>query len=236
MKAADATAKVIMALGKNNPELSGTGDEATRSSKVQACTNRLTDVLRAAEEEAAYSLRLHQYRRRAGENGHAEATRLGDARRSIERYALDVYDVDFDFLWPRLLLTLDDKDPLALGITSTSAAIDFAVLSTFLSATIPLFWLPTLFCISTDFLPFLAIGISGPLLVWLFHRMAFEAQLAFAEVAKTAIDARRFAVFKLLRQDVPSTRSAERALWRQIARADNDVRDSDLVYTPEPHS
>jgi hypothetical protein len=60
--------------------------------------------------------------------------------------------------------------------------------------------------------------------------LAFEGQLAFADVIKTAIDQHRFLVLKTLRQPEPQSRADERRLWQQIKEAEADYRTTNLLY------
>jgi hypothetical protein len=71
---------------------------------------------------------------------------------------------------------------------------------------------------------------ASPLLLQFFFRLAFESQLAFANVVSTAIDSGRFAVFGMLRVQEPSSRSEERALWGRIAG------NGELLYAPQEAS
>ena len=71
---------------------------------------------------------------------------------------------------------------------------------------------------------------SLPSAAAVFFQLAFESQLAFADVVSTAIDNARFLVFRMLRMPEPSSRSEERALWDRIAS------DSELLYAPQETS
>jgi hypothetical protein len=76
---------------------------------------------------------------------------------------------------------------------------------------------------------FLVIGGTAPVLLHFFYRLAFEAQLALADVIKTTIDRHRFLVLQMLRQPIPGSRDEERRLW---ARIENAEQNSALAYLP----
>jgi hypothetical protein len=40
---------------------------------------------------------------------------MADARRSTERYSFNVYQADFDYIWPRLQLVLPDQGSQRTG-------------------------------------------------------------------------------------------------------------------------
>ena len=103
-----------------------------------------------------------------------------------------------------------------------------------LAASIPAVWLPTLLAHEGPAWLFLVIGAATPLVLSFFYNLAFEGQLALGDVVKTAIDKSRFLVLKMLRLPEPATRSEERALWRQIANAEDDGRTTDLIYLKTP--
>jgi hypothetical protein len=146
-----------------------------------------------------------------------------------------VYGVSFDFLWPRLLVAIRAEkadDPMLSAIEAARSQLDFAVLSVFLAASIPALWLPVILCRGGSALVFLVIGAATPPVLAFFFRLVFEAQLAFGEIVKTAIDRSRFLVLKMLRQPEPLSRGEERHLWVRIARAEEDGRMADLIYLP----
>ena len=80
---------------------------------------------------------------------------------------------------------------------------------------------------------FLLVGCAAPVLIGFFNNLTFESQLAFGEVAKTAIDSKRLEVLKLLRLPVPVSRSSERELWNRLRETDENAALADLVYAPE---
>jgi hypothetical protein len=201
---------------------------------TDAAASELEGVLREAVSLAKYRHQIVKKRYRVFDAAEFPwATALGDARFIAEAYPLDVYDVEFDYLWPRLLMAIraaKSDDPTLEAIENARTNIDFAVISFFLAMTIPLVWLPVLWFRggpSSAWL-FLVIGATAPLMLQFFFRLAFESQLAFIEVAATAIDGARFAVFGMLRLDEPRSRGEERALWKRIRQG------GELLYVPRP--
>jgi hypothetical protein len=234
---------VLAALAVNNPKQdalppAATADDKTRSARTNAAAEQFEGLLVDMANEALYRYQIIQTRIRvAGALENPRATLIGDARLVVESYARGVYQVDFDFLWPRLLVAMKaDKadDPVLEAIETARAQVDFAVLSLVLAASIPAVWLPTLLAHEGPAWLFLVIGAATPLVLSFFYNLAFEGQLALGDVVKTAIDKSRFLVLKMLRLPEPATRSEERALWRQIANAEDDGRTTDLIYLKTP--
>jgi hypothetical protein len=241
--AENAHTAVLAALAVNNPKQdalppAATADDKTRSARTNAAAEQFEGLLVDMANEALYRYQIIQTRIRvAGALENPRATLIGDARLVVESYARGVYQVDFDFLWPRLLVAMKaDKadDPVLEAIETARAQVDFAVLSLILAASIPAVWLPTLLAHEGPAWLFLVIGAATPLVLSFFYNLAFEGQLALGDVVKTAIDKSRFLVLKMLRLPEPATRSEERALWRQIANAEDDGRTTDLIYLKTP--
>jgi hypothetical protein len=235
---------VVTMLKANNPDVAAlrklragspiSEDEIKIATDTDAVSSDLVDLISRASRETEYRYQIISTRYRiVGALDNPRATLIGDARRVTERYAWDVYQVDFNFLWPRLLLAIKAEkvdDAILDTVESARSTVDFAVMSLVLAASIPLVWLPILLVRGTNPWLFFAIGISTPPLLGFLYQLVFEGQLAFGEVVKTAIDRYRFLVFKMLHLSLPLSRSEERRLWTLIAKAEEDGRTADLAY------
>ncbi len=246
-KTAEAT--VIAALARNNPNpeamknLCATPpaipvEEIDLAIETDKVSSDLETLLIRAVAQADYRYQILRTRYRVfGALDIPRATLIGDARLAVERYAYDVYQVDFDFLWSRLLVAMKAEkadDALLEAIDTARASVDFAVLSLALATSIPAVWLPVICFHYGPAWLFLAIGVATPVVLNFFYRLVFEGQLAFGRVVKTTIDRHRFLVLKMMRQAEPQSRAEERSLWRRIAQAEADGRSTDLVYVAPP--
>jgi hypothetical protein len=240
---------VIAALQANNPDpvALATARGAAISPldrRIAEATNQVADDLEEqineTTREAIYRHQVLRERNRlVGALDAPRATQIGDARFVAESYAKSVYGVNFDFLWPRLLVAIRDQksdDPMLSTIEAARAQVDFAVLSVFLTATVPVVWGPIILARGGPAWLFLAIGAATPLALSFFYNLAFEAQLAFGDIAQTAIDRSRFLVLRMLRQSDPPSRGQERQLWARIASADADGQSTELLYVAAPAS
>jgi hypothetical protein len=241
--AAEAAQTAILAcLAKNNADgaalktlnVKATAAEVELANKTAKLGGDFQALLAETTQEAAYRHELFRSRNRLLRAAdHLSATRIGDARFVVERYAQDVYSVDFDFLWPRLLVAIkasNASDPILESIEAARTRIDFAVTALFLAATIPLIWLPTLVALHGSPRLFVLIGVASPVVIRFLYELILEGQLAFGDIAVTAIDRSRFLVIDMLRLVPPQTRTEERALWQSVRNAEQDGRINDLIY------
>jgi hypothetical protein len=235
--AEDALNAVKAALAANSPDARSVPlVDRTTAKGTNDVADRFEGLIRDAIREARYRRQILDSRIRVADAlEDPRATIVGDARLVVERYANDVFQVDFNFLWPRLLAAMKAErsdDPMLEIIETSRSRVDFAILSLVLAASIPAIWLPLLLWWGGPAWLFLAIGAATPLVLGFFYELIFEGQLAFGDVVKTSIDKSRFLVLKMLRQPEPLSRGEERLLWRRIAGAEEDGRTTDLVYIP----
>jgi hypothetical protein len=242
---------VIDALRANNPDPDALATARGAAFAVSPLDRRIAEVtnqiaddleehINETTREAIYRHQVLRDRNRlVGALDAPRATQIGDARFVAESYAKSVYGVNFDFLWPRLLVAMRDQksdDPMLSTIDAARAQVDFAVLSMFLTVTVPVVWGPIILARGGPAWLFLAIGAVTPLALSFFYELAFEVQLAFGDIAQTAIDRSRFLVLRMLRQSDPPSRGEERRLWVRIASADADGRSTELLYVAAPAS
>jgi hypothetical protein len=234
VKSAEAAILSLLRANSPHPEKVPPADRERAIQTNQACES-FKDLLSKAATEAEYRLEIIQKRNRVlGALDNPMATMIGDARSVTQGYSLKTYGVDFDFLWPRLLAAIKAvnlKDPILDAIESSSAAVDFAVMSLMLAASL-LLWLIVILCQGGPVWAFLVLGAAIPFVFGFFHTLVFEGQLAFGEVIKTAIDQHRFLVLNMLRQPEPKSRSEELRLWARIRATEQNGRTSDVVYVP----
>jgi hypothetical protein len=232
-----AQSDLVAALRANSSSIMPPAQGADLSRRLRQVDNRFRDLLLLARNEAKYEFQIEQNRLRVSRALDVpRATLLGDARYAVESYAKDVYNVDFDFLWPRLLIMLraEAKDDAFLAaVDAARDRVDFGALCLLLVFTVPLVWLPAVFVKSGPIWLIPALGGTMPLALATFYQMVVEGQLAFGEAIKTTIDRHRFLVFKMLHQGTPATRAEERSRWRRVQQAEEDGRISDLVYAPD---
>ena len=159
-----------------------------------------------------------------------EATRLGDARRTLERYSSEAYGADLDWLWPRLEHSMPADSAAAGRLEASKAQLDFAVLLIALIQTVPLAWLPVLLLFVDSPAVAVLIAWAWPLVSAGLYEAVVRAQIAFGSVVETTIDRHRFALLDSLHQPRPETLAAERELWRRLGRITTRGHGVNLVY------
>jgi len=164
-----------------------------------------------------------------------QPTEIGNARILSERYSWNAYGVKFEFIWPRVQMVIPENDPSAQRIEAARSLADFAVLTLVLSVLLMAIWLPLLALRGKSTVPFLALGIGGPLFVRFIYQLVVESQISLGEVARGVIDKFRFDVLKLLHIKPPATLSAEREIWAALsAVASGEVQTADIVWDQSP--
>jgi hypothetical protein len=243
-KAGAAIDAVIAALDANNPDpdrlqdaVRGpiTVDQRQTAKNMGTVADKLEEPVSEAAREALYRRQILVARNPVIGALHAtHATAVGDARFVAESYAKAVYNVEFEFLWPRLLVAVraqKSDDPTLSTIEAARAQVEFAVLSLFLALSIPAVWLPVMLARGGPAWLFLVIGAATPVVLAFFYRVVFAAQLSFGRIIETTVDNSRLLVLQMLRQPEPVSRGDERRLWERIARAADDPRSTELIYT-----
>jgi hypothetical protein len=204
---------------------------AHRSSRLDAAYARLEGLLDAWAGEYQ-----SQYDALAARSDNLdlqtwEATRLGDARRKLERYSENAYGAEFDWLWPRLSPIIAEKnEKLAANLAETTTQLDFSTLLIFLVQSIPLAWLPILMVAHGDPWLILLIGVLWPLATGGIYEVVVRSQMALGRVVAAAIDRYRLDVLAALGQVRPQTLEGERRLWTSLARIGTPGHRVVLVY------
>lgn len=213
----------------------GPGTPEEKRKELAQAQSLLIELLSEAESEAEYRLsRMTPTFRRVD----LVPTRVGEARRLVERYSKDTYGVEFDFVWPRIQMLLpNDDDGFTQRLQDAQAQLNFSVLTLALAVTVPLVWLPMLLIKSTSPTSawmFLAVGLLSPLILLFLYELVVQSQSVFGEVVRAAIDKYRLQVLtEIAHQPLPATLSAERALWMGLRMASEPGNEFDLAIVHE---
>jgi hypothetical protein len=235
-----AVQAVVSALSLSNAGLPANHPNAEELSWSRRAANAMALLLQLLEQAPAEARHRFQFLSEhtrglaVREFEDPQATRIGDARVVAERYSEDVYQAEFEYLWPRLQLVVPANDPVAERIGAARAQVEFAVLSLLLMLSVPVVWLPLLALTTRTPWLLLGIGAAAPMFAGFFYQLVFVSQVALGEVVKVAIDRYRLDVIKMLHQPRPATLSGERELWRQLGAAGRRGIVSDLIYQYPP--
>jgi hypothetical protein len=228
----DAT---IVALQKNSAALPAAHADVDRSRQIAALQADLTRLLEDAETEARHRWDYLAGRYAMLALSNPQATRVGDTRLSVESYSFNVYAVDFDYLWPRLLACFKIGDGMADRVEALQDQVNFAVLLLALTLTVPVVWIPMLAVSGQSVALFLGVVALSTISVRLLYEFVAQAHVAFAAVVRTAIDFYRHDVLAKLKQPPPATLSGERMIWTALrGAAQSSAAFDDLSYRQPP--
>ncbi|WP_027154888.1 hypothetical protein [Mesorhizobium sp. WSM2561] len=226
-----AAAALIDALTKNASNLPPVHPDRANASALARAKSTLISLIDEAMAESAYRIarvasRYHRI--------DLLPTRVGDARRFAERYSDDTYQVEFNYLWPRIQMLLKDDDAFSVRLSDAQSQVNFSVLALALALTVPLVWLPILLYTSNTPWLFLAIGFLSPPTAFFLYELIVQSQSVFGEIVRVAVDKYRLPVLtEIMRQPLPATLAAERILWERLKRAGEPGNQVDYTLTHE---
>lgn len=182
-----------------------------------------TELLRLLQERVSHASLDFQLNAAAVRSDFADPdfrpTLLANRRAASERYPLDAYGVDFDFIWPRLRLALIKNKELNDIVDTAQGQLDFALLSAALSTITTIVWVPLTAIWGDSFPAYLSVIGLGPVAIWFFFQLTIAAQDAFGAVLSTAIDAMRFDLLTVLHRPLPVSLDQERKDWKELQLA-----------------
>ena len=120
---------MIVALNANATEVPDnyTGTDKLLVAQLDRLQNELVDLLQAAEIDADHRLQSLSTLHSRTSYDNPQATRMADTRFLVEKYPLDAYDVDFDYIWPRLQMVMpskgNDSEPASFRQRHSAVAI-----------------------------------------------------------------------------------------------------------------
>lgn len=197
---------------------------------LRGAQRRMISILWDARRSAGYHFINLRSRWRGLALNEPRATRIGDARANVQRYTADVYNADFDYIWPRIQLAMSKDTDLRDRILAAEGQVDFAALSLALLAILPMIWIPLLAVYATSIYPLLVMGAVVPVVAMVLYEVLFSSEIAFGTVVKVVVDRYRLDLLTVLKQPLPATLGAERQIWEQLSVIDDGVRGRDLKY------
>lgn len=144
-------------------------------------------------------------------------TRFGNLRAALESYPRRAFGVDYDFLWPRILLVIGKDDPNGGLLDQRRAQLDFTLLMMLLTGLSFAAWIVGLSFTDRNLWRFFSVLIAAPVAIWLFYEIAIAAQRSFTELAKGCFDRYRFDLLTALHVPAPKDDADERDLWNRVA-------------------
>lgn len=146
-------------------------------------------------------------------------TRMGNVSASLERYATTRFGIDFDTFWSRLLLVLQKTNAVGYGaLVDAKTQLDFLVASCWLCLFTTLLWFVALASLGEAPWLLAAVSILGPFLTYRLYAICVTNYLAYADLARSAIELYRFDLLQALHLALPQGIRQERELWRTLSQ------------------
>jgi len=199
-------------LRANNPEL-----ETEASRNLDRDHGTLLQLIRyasdAAQEQYTQLLTEFQFDY-AGED--VAPTKLGNISRVAPHYAASRYSMNLDIFWTRLQKVIAADANFYAVLQDAKMQVDFLVALIWYTLSFTLIWVIALPCMGEAMDLFLGIAIVGPLLAYVWYRVALQNYRAFANVLCASVDLFRMDLLKVLRVPPPSNAEQERLIWETI--------------------
>jgi hypothetical protein len=163
-------------------------------------------------------------------------THMGNVARTIQTYAVERYDFNFDLFWSRMQRLLQKDKDFGPLLQDSKDQLDFLVACSFLSLVWSVIWAPWLLFSSGPRGLFLMVALVGPLCAWAWYRAASAHYRTFADVLRTAIDLFRFALLPELHIPLPDSVVEERELWQTLDGLQSlyELRDMRYAHPKSP--
>ena len=145
-------------------------------------------------------------------------TRLGNDAAALRSYCETRYGIQFELFWPQFLLVIQKDAKMADAIAMAKVQLDFSILSLTLTTISTLIWIGVIARWGHSLWTAGLVLVLGPLAIGLWLYIVHTSYSSFAEVARSAIDLRRFLVLEELRRPLPVSTDAEKQIWENSAR------------------
>ena len=159
-------------------------------------------------------------------------TRMGNVAQTIQSYALERYDFNFELFWSRMQRVIQKDATFGPILQAAKTQLDFLIAFSALSAIWTATWLIVLASHRDTPLRFSAVSAGGLVASWLWYRAAVAHYRTFADVLRTSIDLFRFDLLNELHFPIPGGVLDERALWTTADRLQALYELQDLRYVP----
>jgi hypothetical protein len=228
-----AVTQLVFELRSNNADLPGpAGDYALESIRAL-----LWDLIEYADQFAASEYRqlLTERQFTFGELPLAP-TKMGNVAKTVQGYAARRYNFNFVLFWSRLQSSAQADKDFGPRLESTKTQLDFLVACTFLTFIWTGIWAIWLITSGGSPLLFLGVSLVGPIVAWMWYRVAIAQYRTFADVLRSSIDLFRFTLLQQLNLSLPDGVLQERELWQDLDALHGMYEIRDMRYSHQKSS
>jgi hypothetical protein len=206
-------AQLVMELRANNADMPSPNND----NALDEVHTSLVDLIDYAEKYSSAEARALVARQQFSFGSLPLApTRMGNVARTVQAYAINRYELNFELLWSRLqFLAQRDKD-FGPTLQAAKTQLDFLVSCSVLSFVASIGWALWLRLTHGPAVLFLIVALAGPLAGYVWYRVAVAQYAALADLLRGAIDLFRFDLLTALHFPLPDGVEAERFLWDRV--------------------
>jgi hypothetical protein len=143
-------------------------------------------------------------------------TRMGNVAKTAQRYAVKRYEFNFEAFWSRLQFLAQKDTDFGLSLKSAKTQFDFLLSCSAFTFLWTVLWAGWLYCSFGPGLTFLGIALLGPVLAYVWYRVAVVQYSTLADLMRSATDLFRLDLLARLQYQRPASVDQERELWHTI--------------------
>jgi len=145
-------------------------------------------------------------------------TKMGNISRVAPHYAATRYSMNFDIFWTRLQKVVETDATFYSVLQDAKMQVDFLVQLVWYTICFTIIWAIALPCLREAEGWFLIIAIVGPVLAYIWYRIALQNYRAFSDLLRASVDLYRLELLKVLRIPLPANAEQERLVWEMLER------------------
>jgi hypothetical protein len=143
-------------------------------------------------------------------------TRMGNIAGVAPYYAQSRYSMNLEVYWTRLQKVIAEDAHFYPMLQESKMQLDFLVELFWLTLLFTLIWVIALPFIGEGVYLYPIIAVAGPLLTWIWYRIALRNYRAFSDLLRSAVDLYRLQLLNQLHIPLPANASQECILWEGL--------------------
>jgi hypothetical protein len=143
-------------------------------------------------------------------------TKMGNIANVAAYYAQSRYSMNLEIYWTRLQKVLQEDTHFYPVLQESKMQLDFLVELFWLTVVFTLIWVVALPFCGEGVVLYPVIAIGGPLLTWIWYRIALRNYRAFSDLLRAAVDLYRLDLLKGLHIPLPANAAQECILWENL--------------------
>jgi len=198
---------------------------------LQVFENKLARLVGYAVQQAnSEDIRLNNLLR-ASFGTRTAPTLMGNVSNTIQSYADGRYSFNFEFFWSRLLAVIPKESEFAKTLENAKTQLEFLLCCCCLTFLWSLIWIGVSIWTEAGRTRFLLVSVCGPVLAYVWYRVAVAHYQNLADLMRTAIDLHRFKLLEDLHISLPIDVQEENGLWDKLHRTHSFYESQMINYS-----